>query len=324
MTNIQIKHTNQPGDYYFCSLCAAWHRCTSDPSSTGNQHLPHLDETSTNSPSAKYFFCSLCNKWHTAARKDHLQHRSYIQQDHNVNLMPSVLPPNMLSSRPSKNPASLVLGPFDDTADLWLTESENLSRIHSTAARDQCKKILDSVKGLDKSLHIQCFSKKEHFTFIVKGLRVAEIKIDPNGFVLTLRKNILNQGYTSVHQDTIDFVYNGQGNPPVSETDLLNHFVSEAKNLIGFRNDKRIGYREKWLHSLLIEHMQKDGLPGSDLQFLYYEAPAGKIKREDTDRYARMYIDILAQDRKSKALVIVEVKNDTEDLNAVLFEKQQW
>jgi len=212
------------------------------------------------------------------------------------------------------------LGPFDGTADLWMTESENLSRIRSTAARDQCRRLLEQIKGWDKNLHIQCFSKKEHFTFIVKGLRVAEINLDPRGFVLTLRKNILNQGYTSVHQDTMDFLYEGQINPPVSEADLRAHFISEAKNLIELRKNNIIGYREKWLHSLLIEKMQNGGLSGTDLQFLYYEASAGKIKRENKNRYARMYIDILAKERQSKALVIVEVKNDNEDLNAVLFD----
>ena len=50
MTDNKIKHINQPGDYYFCSLCAAWHRCTNDPSSNGNQHLSHLEENETNSP----------------------------------------------------------------------------------------------------------------------------------------------------------------------------------------------------------------------------------------------------------------------------------
>ena len=79
MTDTKIKLLNQPGDYYFCSLCAAWHRCTNDPSSTGNQHLSHLDENETDSPTSKYFFCSLCGKWHTDARKDHIQYRLHIQ-----------------------------------------------------------------------------------------------------------------------------------------------------------------------------------------------------------------------------------------------------
>ncbi len=319
MTNTS-KLLNEPGDYYFCSHCAAWHRCTNDPSSTGNQHLSHLDENETNSPASKYFFCSICGKWHTDARKDHLQYRLYIQQDHNLNPIPPGLPPNMFSSKPSKNPASAVLGPFDGIANLWITESENLNRIRSAASREQCRKLLELIKSLDKNLHIKCFSKNKHFVFIVKGLRVAEINIKSKGFVLTLRKNILNKGYTSVHQDTIVFEYEGQIKPPVSEADLRTYFISEAKNLIELRKNKKIGLREKWLHSLLIEKMQNGTLRGADLQLLYYEAPAGKIKREGKNRYARMYIDILAKERQSKALVIVEVKNDTEDLNAVLFD----
>jgi len=270
----------------------------------------------TNSPSPKYYFCALCNTWHTDARKDHLQYRQLIKRD--LNLKPAQMPSSP-SSAPPNNSATPILGPFDGTADLWITESENLSRIHSSAAREQCRKLLDQIKSLDKNLHIQCFSKKEHFTFIVKGLRVAEINLDSRDFVLTLRKNILNQGYTSVHQDTMDFVFQGQMNPPVSEADLRVHFISEAKNLIELRKNKIIGFREKWLHSLLIEKMQNGGLPGADLQFLYYEAPVGKIRRAK-NRYARMYVDILAKESQSKALAIVEVKNDTEDLNAVLFD----
>ncbi|MDP3103536.1 MAG: hypothetical protein Q8M95_02895 [Candidatus Methanoperedens sp.] len=318
MTDTKIKPLNQPGDYYYCSRCAAWHRCTNDPSSTGNQHLSHLNENETNSPTSKYFFCSLCGKWHTDARKDHLQYRLYIQQDHNLNPMPSILPPNMLSSKPSKNPATAILGPFDGTADLWMTESENLSRIRSAVARDHCKRIIDLIKGLDKSLHIQCFSKKKHFTFVVKGMKIAEIMPRSGDFVVTLIHNIKVPNSTKPDQVIEKLVFTVAGNMPVKKDKLINHFISEAKNLIELRKNNAIGYREKWLHSLLIEKMEHGGLPGAELQFLYYEAPAGKIKREAG--FKRMHIDILAKERQSKALVIVEVKNDNEDLNAVLFD----
>jgi hypothetical protein len=99
MTDTKIKSLNQPGDYYFRSLCS---------------------------------------KWHTDARKDHLQYR----------------------------------------------------------------------------LHIQYFNQKNGFSFIVKGLKITEIKLVSGCFVLTLIKNILNQGYTSVHYEKKDFVY--AGNPPIS------------------------------------------------------------------------------------------------------------
>ena len=31
MTDTKIKQLNQSGNYYFCSICAAWRRCTNDP-----------------------------------------------------------------------------------------------------------------------------------------------------------------------------------------------------------------------------------------------------------------------------------------------------
>jgi len=60
MTDTKIKQLNQSGDYYFCSLCAAWRRCTNDPSSNGNQHLSHLEENETNSPASKNHSTIFC------------------------------------------------------------------------------------------------------------------------------------------------------------------------------------------------------------------------------------------------------------------------
>jgi hypothetical protein len=240
MTDTKIKLINQPGDYYFCSLCAAWHRCTNDPSSSGNQHILHLVENITNSPSSKYYFCTLCVKWHADARKDHLQYR----------------------------------------------------------------------------LHIQHFNRKNGFSFIVKGLKIAEIKLASGGFILTLIQNILNQGYTSVHQEKKDFVYPGSGNHPISDTDLRTHFIREAKNLISLRKNNTIGYREKWLHSLLIEKMQDGSLTGLDLEFLYYETPVGKVRRNK--QFGWEHIDILAKERHSRALVVVEVKKQGDDLGSAI------
>lgn len=316
MTDTKIKHISQPGDYYFCSLCAAWHRCTNDPSS--NQHLSHLDENETNSPTSKYFFCAICNKWHTDVRKDHLQYRSHIQQDPNLNRA-YVQPPNAPSSARSNNSSSPILGPFDGTADLWMTESENLSRIRSAVARDHCKRIINLIKGLDKNLHIQCFSKKNHLTFIMQGKNFAEINPISGGFALSLKPNILNQGKRSVHKGEEEkFIFTGNGNPPISDEDITNRFIFEANNLIALRSQNTIGYHEKWLHCLLIEKMQTGGLLGSDLEFLYYEAPTHKVKKENKNRYARMHVDILAKERQSKKLVIIEVKKENQILNEVI------
>jgi len=89
---------------------------------------------------------------------------------------------------------------------------------------------------------------------------------------------------------------------PISDTDLRNHFISEAKNLIELRKNNTIGYREKWLHFLLIEKMQDGSLPGLDLEFLYYETPVGKVKRNK--QFGREHIDILAKESQSCALVL--------------------
>ncbi|MCG2735338.1 MAG: hypothetical protein L6282_02985 [Candidatus Methanoperedenaceae archaeon] len=206
MTKNHVKHLNQPGDYYFCSLCAAWHRCASDPSSTGNQHLSHLDENETNSPTSKYFFCSLCGKWHTDARKDHLQYRLHIQRCHNMITAPIVQPFRAPPSSNSHHSPAAVIGSFDGAAGLWKNEKELLDSIPSITARRSCESILALVKSLDKDLHIQHFNRKNGFSFIVKGLKIAEIKLGSGGFIMTLIQNILNQGYTSVHQEKKDFV----------------------------------------------------------------------------------------------------------------------
>ncbi len=229
---------------------------------------------------------------------------------------PIVQPSRAPSLSNSHHSPTAVLGSFDGAAGLWKNEVELLNSIPSIAARCSCESILALVKSLDKDLHIQYFSRKNGFSFIVKGLKIGEIKLGSGGFVLTLIQNILNKGYTSVHQVKKDFVFTGSGKPPVSDTDLRNHFVSEAKNLIELRKNNTIGYREKWLHSLLIEKMQDGSLSGLDLEFLYYETPVGKVKRNK--QFGREHIDILAKERHSKALVVVEVKKQGEDLDSAV------
>ncbi len=310
------KLLNLPGDYYFCSLCAAWHRCTNDPSSTGNQHLSHLDEDETNSPASKYFFCSLCSKWHTDARKDHIQYRLQIKRDPNMITAPIVQTSRVPSSSNSHHSPTAVIGSFDGAAGLWKNESEHLSSIPSTEARRSCEGILTLVKGLDKDLHIQYFSRKNGFSFIVKGLKIGEIKLGSGGFVLTLIQNIKVIGSTRPRQVKKKFVFMGLEKPPISDSELRNHFISEAKNMIYHRKNNNFGYHEKWLHCLLIEKMQDGSLSGLDLEFLYYETPVGKVKRNK--QFGREHIDILAKDRCSKALDVLEVKKQGEDLNSAV------
>ncbi len=218
-----------------------------------------------------------------------------------------------LSSDSHHSPTA-VLGSFDGAAGLWKNETELLNSIPSITARCSCESALALVKSLDKDLHIQLFNRKNGFSFIVKGLKIAEIKLGSGGFIMRLIQNILNQGYTSVQQEKKDFVY--PGNPTISDADLRNHFISEAKNLIELRKNNTIDYREKWLHCLLIEKMQDGSLPGLNIEFLYYETPVGKVKRNK--QFGREHIDILAKEKHSKALVVVEVKKHGEDLNSAV------
>ncbi|MBE0521193.1 MAG: hypothetical protein IBX39_02860 [Candidatus Methanoperedenaceae archaeon] len=318
MTDTKIKPLNQPGDYYFCSQCSEWHIYRADPDTPGHQHITHLDEEQTNSPSAKYYFCGACNKWHTGSKKDHLQNRLQIKRDDSIKPAPSAknlrVQPKRTGARHSED---AEIGSFDGAAGLWKTESELLGSISSSESRRICEEILELAGSLDKNLHIQRFNRKNGFSFIVKGLKIGEIKIGSGGFVLSLMKNILNKGYTSVRKEKQDFIFNGtSANNPDSLKEIQDHLISESKNLISLRKTNTIGYREKWLHCLLIEQMQDNGLAGLDLDFLYYETPAGKVKR--SRQFGREHIDILAGDRKNKSLAVVEVKKEGTDIGSAV------
>lgn len=146
-------------------------------------------------------------------------------------------------------------------------------------------------------------------------MRIAEIRIG-SGFILSLIQNTKVPGSTKPMQVKKEFVFTGTEISPISDSELRNHFISEAKNLINLREKNSIGYHEKWLHCLLIEKMEDGGLPILDLDFLFHEAPAAKIKRNKRPRSET--IDILAKERLSKALVVVEVKKQGEDLNSAV------
>ena len=318
MTGTKTKPLNQPGDYYFCALCSEWHRYRAEPDTPGHQHITHLDEEQTNSFTAKYYFCGACNKWHTGSKKDHFQNRLIIKRDDSIK-PPSSSKNLRVQSRQTgaHHSEGAELGSFDGAAGLWKTESELLETIPSLASRRLCKGILDITAGLDKNLHIQRFNRKNGFSFIVKGLKVGEIKLGSGGFVLSLMKNILNKGYTSVRKEKQDFVFNGTSvNNPISLKEIQDHFISESRNLSSLRTTNTIGYREKWLHCLLIEQMQDNGLSGLDLDFLYYETPAGKVKRNR--QFGREHIDILAKDRKDSSLAVVEVKKEGTDIGSAV------
>jgi hypothetical protein len=87
MMDTKIKPLNQPDDYYFCSICAAWH---------------------------------------TDARKDHFQYRQRIKRDPNMITAPIVQPPHAPPSPNSHHSPSAILGSFDGAAGLWKNENELL------------------------------------------------------------------------------------------------------------------------------------------------------------------------------------------------------
>ncbi len=62
--------------------------------------------------------------------------------------------------------------------------------------------------------------------------------------------------------------------------------------------------------------MQDGSLPGLDLEFLYYETPVGKVRRNK--QFGREHIDILAKERHTKALVVVEVKKQGDDMDSAV------
>lgn len=315
----QIKNINQDGDYYFCNICNEWHRYRTEPDRLGHQHITHFDEEKTNSPSAKYYFGGVCNKWYTNSTKEHLQNRLYIKRDDSIRPELSDKKLHVQQRRTGAHHSEEdEMVSIDAAASIWKSESELLLSIRSPEARRLCKSILALVKNLDKNLHIQYFSRKSGFSFIVKGLRIAEIRIVSAGFILWLIQNTKVPGSTRPRQAKKKLVFTGIEIPIISYSELSAHFTSEAKNLIYLREKNSIGYFEKWLHCLLIEKIQNDELSGLDFDFLFYEAPAAKIKRYVRPRHET--IDILAKEQHSKALVVAEVKKQGEDLNSAVLQ----
>lgn len=63
--------------------------------------------------------------------------------------------------------------------------------------------------------------------------------------------------------------------------------------------------------------MCSDG-PGLGLDFLYYETPVGKVKRNR--QFGREHVDIAAKERDSGAFTLVEVKKDENDLGSAIIQ----
>ncbi|MBW6471090.1 MAG: hypothetical protein K0A90_07705, partial [Methanosarcinaceae archaeon] len=278
--------------------CQAWH--TLKPGTKGQQHLGYFDESETNSDSAKYYFCTLCSKWHKGTHTAHHSHRAHIKSDGRVNLQK---PPAKVI-RVTKEP---IIGGFDGADGLWKSFDEHLNSIGSTSLRERFKEIHDIGRSIEKE-KVQCFSRKNGFSFIIRGLKVGQVILNSTGFDLTLMKNIHNTGKRSVRQEKNEYVFNNLNLNPISNSDIRAHLLEQSKTLLALRSRNAIGYMEKWLHCLLIEQMESGGLSKLGLDFLYYETPVGKVKRNQ--QFGREHVDIVARERSSGALVVVEVKKD--------------
>ncbi|MCG7848130.1 MAG: hypothetical protein MIO93_02985 [ANME-2 cluster archaeon] len=212
-------------------------------------------------------------------------------------------------------PEEPVIGGFDGTDGLWKSFDEHMDVISSPSLRQQCIEILQVGKSLEEQ-KVQCFSRKNGFSFIISGLKVAQVRVNPAAFNLTLIKNIHNTGRRSVRQEKSEHVFNSANPNPISDSDIRAHLLEQSQTLLALRRPNVIGYMEKWLHCLLVEQMSAGDLPELGLDFLYYETPVGKVKRNR--QFGREHVDIVARERSNGALVVVEVKKDASDLNAAI------
>lgn len=81
----------------------------------------------------------------------------------------------------------LIIGGFDGADDLWKYFEEHRKTISSEVLRKRFTEILQVGMRL-KRQHVQCFSRRDGFSFIIKGLKVVQVKLKNNGFVLILIK----------------------------------------------------------------------------------------------------------------------------------------
>jgi len=304
----QSKLLNQFGDYYCCSSCSAWHRLK--PDSKGQQHLIYFDEAETNAPFASYYFCTFCMEWHRGSHKAHLSHRAHIKTDGKIKLSESPA-----AAKKERTPKEPVIGGFDGADGLWKSFDEHMDVIASPSLRQLCIEVLEIGKSLEEQ-KVQCFSRRDGFSFIIRGLKVGHVHVKTAGFSLTLIKNIHNIGRISVRREVSEYAFNSANPNPTSDSDIRSHLLEQSQTLLSLRHKNAIGYMEKWLHCLLVEQMSAGGLPELGLDFLRYETPVGKVKRNQ--QFGREHVDIVARERSSGALVVVEVKKDASDLNSAI------
>ncbi|WP_094229274.1 hypothetical protein [Methanolobus psychrotolerans] len=211
------------------------------------------------------------------------------------------------SVRPSViSRGSAMIGGFDGAAGLWKSLEEHRGSIYSNKLRNTWDEIL-AVCHSFKDKDVQVFSRRDGFSCIISGLKVLQLKLESSGLKMTLFRNVHNPGKRSVHQ--IKNHYNiDNSDVQLLLVQIKNHLDEQSKTIGQLRKNNSIGYMEKWLHNLLIESFELNKIEGLELDFLYYEVPLGKVKRNM--QYGREHADIFARD-SSGSLVIIEVKESS-------------
>ncbi len=304
--NNKVKYISTERDYYCCSSCSEnrnWHQVSFNPRSIGFEHLKYIDIKKSNDFNARMFYCSKCKRWHYSEKKPEcLPYRAILTKakDHDS----WINNPRILS--PLKKPKKLFREKPEFDGVFWLNKGKVIDRMGSRPLNEKCIELLDKVEQLYDEYHIHTFLRDHGISFFVKGLKIAELSITQSGSYLTIEKSIL-RGENKI---SVDKEKREKRFFEVPNSEILEHFKAEARNIISLREKNRIGYVEKWLHSLLIEEMMSKRF--TNLEYLYYEAPGGRI------RSGRTHIDILAKDRLSSELVLIEVKKENQDIDEAI------
>ncbi|MCS3923907.1 hypothetical protein [Methanosalsum natronophilum] len=216
------------------------------------------------------------------------------------------------NSSSSSNVSALV-GGFDGADGLWKSLDEHREYIYSSKHQNAWDAILKSCFSFaNKELHV--FSRRDGFTCIISGLKVLELKYESGDLVIKFFKNIHNKGKRSIGQEKMKFNVN-QFDISTLTKNVEEHLEEQLKTLSYLRDTNSIGYMEKWLHTTLTYHLQKNKIQGLDLDVLYYEVPVGKLKRNK--RFGREKADIFARD-SSGSLVIIEVKESSFNIHEAI------
>jgi len=279
-----------------------------------------LDELEKFSFHNKRYKCPVCGKRFKTfiVLKNH---RKYLK--HNQNKYPEYIKSD--GKVTLQKPSSIakctikdsVIGGVESTEKIWKSFEEHSRDIRSVSLRKRFKEIHDIGKSLKKE-KVQCFSCKNGFSFIIRGVEVGNIILNSTGFTLTLMMNFKKPGKMIVKQKKNKYMFNKLNLNPISNSNIKERLIEQSNILLALRSRNIKVHMDKWLHCLLIEQMEADGLPELGLDFLYYETPVGKVKLNQ--RFGREHVDIVARERSSGAFIVVVVKMEDFDLGAAIIQ----